>query len=142
LVIQRKRPKRNKAAKLRQPNKLALHINHVWIMDFVANNLFDGRKFRMLTVADCNTRESLDIHFDQRLKCDDVVQVLNNILAIRGKPMTVKTDNGSKFINKVTDKWAYKLGIELGFNRPSKSTDNSMEECFNRRLRQECLNEH
>ena len=111
-------------------------------MDFFADNLFDGRKLRMLTVVDCYTRESLDIHVDQSLKGEDVVRVLNNIVAIRGKPMTIKTDNGSEFISKVMDKWAYERGIELDFSRPGKPTDNAMVESFNGRLRQECLNEH
>ena len=99
--LRQKRPKRNKAAQLRQPKKLALHINQIWSMDFVADNLFDGRKLRMLTVVDCYTRESLDIHVDQSLKGEDVVRVLNNIVAARGKPMTIKTDNGngSEFIS-------------------------------------------
>jgi putative transposase len=91
--LRQTRPKRNKAAQLRQPKKLALHINQIWSMDFVADNLFDGRKLRMLTVVDCYTRESLDIHVDQSLKGEDVVRVLNNIVAARGKPMTIKTDN-------------------------------------------------
>ena len=140
--LRQKRPKRNKAAQLRQPKKLALHINQIWSMDFVADNLFDGRKLRMLTVVDCYTRESLDIHVDQSLKGEDVVRVLNNIVAARGKPMTIKTDNGSEFISKVMDKWAYERGIELDFSRPGKPTDNAMVESFNGRLRQECLNEH
>ncbi len=53
--LRQKRPKRNKAAQLRQPKKFALHINQIWRMDFVANNLFDARKLQMLTVVDCFT---------------------------------------------------------------------------------------
>ncbi len=120
--------------------KLALHINQIWGMDFVADNLFDGRKLRMLTVVDCIIQESLDVHVDQSVKGEDVVRVLNNIVVIRGKPMTIKTDNGSEFISKVKDKWAYERGVELDLSRPGKSTDNVMMESFNRRLRQECLN--
>jgi putative transposase len=56
--------------------------------------------------------------------------------------MTIKTDNGSEFISKVMDKWAYERGVELDFSRPGKPTDNAMVESFNGRLRQECLNEH
>jgi putative transposase len=140
--LRQKRPKRNNATQLRQPKKFALHINQIWSMDFVADNLFDGRKLRMLTVVDCYTRESLDIHVDQSLKGEDVVRVLNNIVAARGKPMTIKTDNGSEFISKVMDKWAYERGVELDFSRPGKPTDNAMVESFNGRMRQECLNEH
>ena len=111
-------------------------------MDFVADNLFDGRKLRMLTVVDCYTRESLDIHVGQSLNGEDVFRVLNNIVAIRGKPMTIKTDNGSEFISKVMDKWAYERDIELDFSRLGKPTDNALVESFSGRLRQECLNEH
>jgi len=142
LSLRHKRPKRNKAAQLRQPKALAQHINQIWSMDFVADNLFDGRKLRMLTVLDCCSRESLAIHVGQSLKGDDVVQVLNAIVHERGKPQTIKTDNGSEFVSKVMDKWAYERGIELDFSRPGKPTDNAMVESFNGRLRQECLNEH
>jgi len=97
------RPKRNNAVKLRKPKKLALHINQIWSMDFFADNLFNERKFRMLTVVDCSTRESLYLHLYQSLKDEDVIQVLNNIESIRGKPMTIKNDIGSEFISKVMD---------------------------------------
>ncbi len=74
-------------------------------MDFVADNLFDGRKLRMLTVVDCWSRESLVIHVGQSLKGEDVVRVLNAIVQELGQPQTIKTDNGSEFISKVMDKW-------------------------------------
>ncbi len=78
----------------------------------------------------------------QSIKGEDVFRMLNNIMAIRCKAMTIKTDNGGEFISKVMDKWAYERGIELDFSRPGKPTDNAMVESFNGRLRQECLNEH
>ena len=142
LSLRLKRPKRNKAAQLRQPKTLAHHINQIWSMDFVADNLFDGRKLRMLTVVDCYSRESLAIHVGQSLKGEDVVRVLNAIVHERGQPQTIKTDNGSEFISKVMDKWAYERGVAIDFSRPGKPTDNAMVESFNGRLRQECLNEH
>lgn len=71
---------------------------------------------------------------------DDVVRVLDDIVAHRGRPQTIKTDNGSEFISKVMDKWAYEHGVELDFSRPGKPTDNAAVESFNGRLRQECLN--
>jgi len=78
----------------------------------------------------------------QSLKGEDVVRVLDTIARERGKPQTVKTDNGSEFIGKAMDKWAYDNAVELDFSRPGKPTDNAMIESFNGRLRQECLNEH
>ena len=56
--------------------------------------------------------------------------------------MTIKTDNCSEFISRVTDKWAYERGIELSSSSPGKPTDNAIVESFNGRLRQECLKEH
>jgi len=142
LSLRLKRPRRNKAAKLRQPKELARTINEIWSMDFVADALFDGRKLRMLTVVDCYTRECLAIDVGQSLKGEDVVASLNEIVAARGLPSTIKTDNGSEFISKVMDKWAYERGVELDFSRPGKPTDNARVESFNGRLRQECLNAH
>ena len=111
-------------------------------MDFVADNLFDGRKLRMLTVVDLYTRECLAIEVGQSLKGEDVVRVLSRIASHRGQPRTIKTDNGSEFISKAMDKWAYARGVELNFSRPGRPTDNVAVESFNGRPRQECLNEH
>jgi len=140
LSLRLKRPRRNRAAKLRQPKQLAFAINEVWSADFVADALFDGRKLRMLTVVDCYTRECLAIDVGQSLKGEDGVDSLNRICGQRGLPRTIKTDNGSEFISKVMDKWAYEHGVELDFSRPGKPTDNARVESFNGRLRQECLN--
>ena len=137
-----KRAKRNKTAQLRQPKTLAHHINQIWSMDFVADNLFDGRKLRMLTVVDCYSRESLAIYVGRSLKGEDVVRLLNSIVSERGQPQTIKADNGSEFISKAMDKWAYERGVEIDYSRPGKPTGNAMVESFNGRLRQECLNEH
>jgi len=142
LSLRHKRPKRNKAAKLRQPKTTAQHVNQMWSMDFVADNLFDGRKLSMLTVVDCVTRESLAIHVGQSLKGEDVVRVVDAIARERGTPQTIKADNGGEFISKAMDRWAYEHKVEIDFSRPGKPTDNAMVESFNGRLRQECLNEH
>jgi putative transposase len=142
LSLRLKRPRRNKAAKWRQPKEIARAINEIWSMDFVADALFDGRKLRMLTVVDCFTRECLAIDLGQSLKGKDVVDSLNRVVAHRGLPATIKTDNGSEFISKAMDRWAYERGVELDFSRPGKPTDNARVESFNGRLRQECLNAH
>ena len=115
-------------------------INEIWSMDFVADALFDGRKLRMLTVVDNYTRECLAIDVGQSLKGEDVVRTLNTIVEQRGLPATIKTDNGSEFIGKGMDRWAYERNVEMDFSRPGKPTDNAKVESFNGRLRQECLN--
>jgi putative transposase len=64
------------------------------------------------------------------------------IAATRGLPATIEVDNGSEFVSKVMDRWAYDRGVELDFSRPGKPTDNAKIESFSGRFRQECLNLH
>jgi putative transposase len=142
LSLRFKRPKRNKAARLRQPKQVVTAMNQIWSMDFVADALFDGRRLRALTVVDNYTRESLAIEVGQSLKGEDVVATLRRIGATRGLPATIKVDNGSEFISKAMDKWAYEHHVELDFSRPGRPTDNAKVESFNGRFRQECLNAH
>jgi putative transposase len=124
LPLRLKRPKRNKSARLRQPKHVVAAMNQIWSMDFVADALFDGRRLRALTVVDNFTRECLAIEVGQSLKGEDVVNTLDRIAAERGQPATIKVDNGSEFVSKVMDKWAYERGVELDFSRPGKPTDN------------------
>ena len=51
-------------------------------------------------------------------------------------------DNGSEFISRDMDLWAYQRGVILDFSRPGKPTDNAFIEAFNSKLRSECLNAH
>jgi putative transposase len=116
--------------------------NQVWSLDFVADQLADGRRFRALTVVDVFTRESLMIEVGQSLKGEDVVRVLNRIKAQRGAPKMLFCDNGSEFCSQAMDLWAYQNGVRIDFSRPGKPTDNAHVESFNGTFRQECLNAH
>jgi putative transposase len=112
-------------------------------MDFMADQLFDGRRFRLLTIVDDFTRESLAIEVGQRLNGDDVARVLDRIKQSRhALPEKIRVDNGSEFRGKRLDQWAYLSGVRLDFSRPGKPTDNGLIEAFNGRLRAECLNEN
>ena len=142
LSLRHKRPRRNKSARLRQPKLLVTALNEIWSMDFVSDALFDGRRLRALTVVDTYSRECLAIDVGQSLKGEDVVRTLERITAVRGWPRTIKVDNGSEFISKAMDRWAYDNGVELDFSRPGRPTDNAKVESFNGRLREECLNAH
>tara|TARA_Y100000310_G_C20194212_1_gene583894 strand:+ start:111 stop:578 length:468 start_codon:yes stop_codon:yes gene_type:complete len=111
-------------------------------MDFMSDELFDGRRIRLLTLVDHFTRESPAIAVDGSIGGHRVVSVLAR-LALQGRvPKTIAVDNGPEFISKVLDQWAYMNGVELDFSRPGKPTDNAMIESFNARVRQECLNEN
>ena len=110
-------------------------------MDFVADQLFDGRKFRALTLVDNFSRECIAIQVGQSLKGSDVVKVLEEVKVVRNIiPKRIQVDNGSEFISKEVDRWAYENGVTLDFSRPGKPTDNPFIESFNGSFRDECLN--
>ncbi len=141
LNLRHRRPRRNKAAAHRQTHPSLTIPNECWSMDFVMDALFDGRRFRALTVVDNYSRECLEIEVGQSLKGEDVVRVMERIKLTRGVvPRRIKVDNGSEFISKALDKWAYENGVSLDFSRPGKPTDNAFIESFNGSFRDECLN--
>ena len=108
-------------------------------MDFVADSLFNGRRFRGLTVVNNWSRQCLAIRVDQAMKGDDVVDVMSGLTQIRNCPKRIFVDNGSEFISKSLDRWAYENGVTLDFSRPGKPTDNALIESFNGSFRDECL---
>lgn len=143
LNLRSKKPKRNKSARSRLLQDAAISdVNKRWSMDFVSDSLFNGNRFRALTVVDNFSRECLMIYAGQSIKGADVVEIMEHLKHSRGLPCTIKVDNGPEFISKELDKWAYENGIELDFSRPGKPTDNAMIESFNRSFRDECLNVH
>ena len=111
-------------------------------MDFMSDELFDGRRIRLLTIVDNFTRESLAIEVAEHIGGQKVVDVLMWLGEERILPRVIRLDNGPEFISKSLDQWAYLNGVELDFSRPGKPTDNGLIEAFNGRLRQECLNEN
>ena len=116
-------------------------IDQCWSMDFFADNLFNGRRIRALTVVDNLSRECLAIHVGQGIKGKDVVQVMERLRLFVGRcPERIQVDNGSEFISKDMDKWAYEHDVILDFSRPGKPTDNALIESFNGSFRDECLN--
>ena len=142
LQLRNKSPKRRVKAKLREGRCEAVHSNDVWAMDFVHDQLATGRKIRILTVVDTFTRFSpiIDPRFSYR--GPDVVMKLDEMCAKVGYPKTIRVDNGSEFVSRDMDLWAYKHNITLDFSRPGKPTDKAFIEAFNSKLRSECLNVH
>ncbi|MGA0129564.1 MAG: IS3 family transposase [Burkholderiales bacterium] len=141
LNLRTKRPRRRKAAANRMDRIELTAPNQSWSMDFVSDALFDGKKFRALTVVDNFTRECLAIEVGQSLTGDDVVRVLSKVREERGThPIRTQADNGPEFISLALDKWAYENGVTMDFSRPGKPTDNAFIESFNGSFRDECLN--
>ena len=142
LQLRNKVPKRRVKAKLRDDRRAATQTNETWAMDFVHDQLATGRKIRVLTVVDTYSRFSpaVDARFSYR--GEDVVLTLERVCAAVGYPATIRVDQGSEFVSRDLDLWAYQKGVILDFSRPGKPTDNSFIESFNGKFRAECLNTH
>lgn len=140
LSLRYKRPKRHKSAVHRAERAAPTGPNQCWAMDFVSDALFNGKRFRALTVVDLFTRECLAIEVDQGIKGEHVASVVERLIQQRGAPHSIRVDNGPEFAGKVLDLLAYSHGVSLDFSRPGKPTDNAYVESFNGRFREECLN--
>ncbi len=140
LNLRAKKKRKRPGAALRIPRQQAQGINDTWSMDFAADSLFNGKRFRVLTVVDNFSRECVAVEVGRSLKGDDVVNVLNRVKEARGVPRSIRVDNGSEFISKAVDKWAYDNKVELDFSRPGRPTDNAFAESFIGSFRDECLN--
>ena len=139
VAVRRKR----KTARWRGEKPAAsLARNDRWSMDFVSDQLADGRKIRTLNIVDDHTRECLAIEVDTSLSGFRVCRVLDRLVVDRGHPARIITDNGPEFTSKVLDRWAYEHCVELQFIQPGKPGQNAFVESFNGTFRNECLNEH
>lgn len=108
----------------------------------VHDQLATGRKLRILTVVDIFSRFSpvVDPRFSYR--GEDVVETLERVCKEIGCPETIRVDQGSEFISRDLDLWAYQNDVTLDVSRPGKPADNAFIEAFNGRFRTECLNTH
>jgi len=142
LQLRNKSPKGHVKAKLREGRSAPAAANDVWAMDFVHDQLYDGRKIRVLTVIDAFSRYVPALDVRERYTGADVVATLDRVCSELGYPRSIRVDQGPEFISKDLDLWAYTRGVEIDFSRPGKPTDNAFIESLNGKFRAECLNAH
>lgn len=142
LQVRQKSPKRRVAANVRGERVEASAPNACWAMHFVHDQLFDGHRFRVLTIVDTYSKLSPALGVGTHYRGCDVVQMLDTATQEYGMPQRIRVDNGPEFVSRDLDLWAYAHGVALDFSRPGKPTDNAFIEAFNGRFRQECLNQH
>jgi transposase InsO family protein len=140
--LRNKTSKRRVKAKRRDDRKVATRPNETWAMDFVHDQLAAGTKLRVLTIVDTFSRMSPAIVPRLSFRGADVVDVLEAVCRVTGFPATIRVDQGTEFVSRDLDLWAYQRGVTLDFSRPGKPTDNAFIEAFNGRFRAECLNAH
>jgi putative transposase len=138
----RTKPRKKLASRARVPAVTPTRANERWTMDFVSARTADGRWFRTLTVVDIYTREALALVADRSLTGLKVAAALSTVLERRPRPDAISVDNGTEFVSRAMDAWAYVHGVHLDFIRPGRPVETAFIESFNGRLRGECLNSH
>ena len=137
----RRRGGRKRAIGTRRPLETPLVANQRWSLDFVSDQMTDGRRFRILTVIDNCTRECLALVADTSLSGGRVARELDAIIAQRGRPDTIVSDNGTELTSNAILGWADDTGVGWHYIAPGKPQQNGFNESFNGRLRDELLNE-
>lgn len=137
----RRRGGRKRALGTRAPMTMPQGPNQRWSLDFLSDTLTDSRRFRILAVVDDFTRECLCLVPDTSLSGVRVVRELGSLIAQRGAPLTIVSDNGTEFTSMAILGWSQEARIEWHYIAPGKPTQNAFIESFNGRLRDELLNE-
>lgn len=137
-IKSKKRIKRERPEPLAVPNA----PNNIWSMDFMHDQLEDGRSFRLFNVIDDFNREGLGIEIDFSLPAERVIRSLDQIIEWRGKPIAIRCDNGPEYISHKLQLWAKTHGIRLDYIQPGNPQQNAYIERYNRTVRSDWLNQH
>jgi len=117
-------------------------INQIWSMDFMDDQLGDGRNFRLFNVIDDFNREALGIEVDFSLPSERIIRGLEGIIEWRGRPDAIRCDNGPDNISGLIQAWAERSGIRMDYIQPGKPQQNAYAERFDRAVRHEWLSQY
>jgi len=135
-----RRTTRRVPRRIRQPLTAPPILNQTWALDFMTDTLYDSRRIRLLTVIDEGNREALEIAIGPSLPSRRVVRVLNELVALHGRPSAVRVDNGPEFTAQPFVEWCAEHGVATHYIQPGKPDQNAYIERFNRSYRPEVLN--
>ena len=137
----RRRGGRKRALGTRAPIALPQGLNQRWSMDFLSDTLTDGRRFRIFAIVDDFTRECLCLIADTSISGLRVARELDHLIAIRGRPLSCVSDNGTELTSMAILRWCQAASVKWHYIAPGKPQQNAFIESFNGRLRDEFLNE-
>jgi putative transposase len=138
LQLPRRRPRRRIAAGRPRPLP-ATAANSVWAYDFLFDACANGQQIKCLTVVDEFTRECLAIDVAGSIRSKRVIEILAQLISVRGAPRYLRSDNGPEFVGRAILEWVHAEGIETAPIDPGKPWQNGSDESFNGRFRDECL---
>lgn len=136
------KPKKRLIREVPEPLAVPTNMNQSWSMDFMHDQLIDGRSYRLFNVIDDFNREGLAIEVDFSLPASRVIRTLNQVIEWRGKPNKIRCDNGPEYISHLLVSWATSRQITLEFIQPGNPQQNAYIERFNRTVRYDWLTQY
>ena len=136
------KPKKRLTREKPEPLEVPESSNESWSMDFMHDQLSDGRSVRLLNVFDDFNREALAIEVDFSLPAGRVKRTLEQLIEWRGKPVSIRCDNGPEYAGHELMSWAKTNGIRLNFIQPGNPQQNAYIERYNRTVRYDWLNQY
>jgi len=141
LEMQVRTKRRKKLVRPRVPMAVPTRPNERWSMDFVSDQLANGRRIRVLNIVDDYSRVCVGQLVDVSISGARVARYLDQLRELRGLPGTLVMDNGTEFTSKAMFFWSQETRVKLHFIQPGKPTQNAFVESFNGRFRDGCLNQ-
>jgi putative transposase len=135
----KRKAKRRLPARVKQPLMQPPIMNKSWSMDFMSDALLTGRKIRILNIIDDYNREALSIEVDTSMTSEKVIRTLVDLIDWRGKPISIRVDNGPEFTSFAFIDWCTSQGITVQYTQPGKPMQNGYIERFNRSYREDIL---
>lgn len=135
----KKRSRKRIPARVKEPLLVPSEPNETWSMDFMADRLMNGRRFRVLNIIDDYNREALIIEPYFSITAIRVISILSRLIMENRKPKRIRVDNGPEFISEALRQWCKDNGIDLQFIQPGRPMQNGFIERFNRSYRQDVL---
>lgn len=142
LGMQVRTRRRRKLVRSRIPLVVPSRVNERWSLDFIHDQLADGRRIRILNIVDDYSRTCVGQIVDTSISGVRLARYLDQLLEMRAKPDAIVMDNGPELTSKAMFFWSQKTGVKLNFIQPGKPTQNAFIESFNARFRDSCLNQH
>ena len=136
------KPKKRLVREKPEPLAVPETINDCWSMDFMHDQLADGRTYRLFNVIDDHNREGLIIDADFSLPAERVIRSLEQLIEWRGKPRAIRCDNGPEYVSHKLIEWSKGHGIELRYIQPGKPQQNAYVERYNRTIRYDWLSHY
>ena len=111
----------------------------MWAYDYVHDTCANGQKLKCLTIVDAWTHESLAIEVAGSIRSRRVIEVLAKLVSVRGAPRHLRSETGPEFVATTVPRWLSEGGVDTAYVAPGKPWQNGVDESFNGKFRDECL---